>query len=468
MLLTITTTHQPAHELSYLLAKHPAKLQTFPLSYGQAHVYYPEVGDTRTTAALLLDLDAVGLVRGKQGSEGTLAQYVNDRPYVASSFLSVAIAQVFGSALRGVSKERPALADTPIPLELRISALPARGGEPLLRRLFEPLGHQVEVERLALDEAHPEWGESRYFRVTLRATHTLSTVLSHLYVLMPVLDHDKHYWIGQDELEKLLAHAGEWLAGHPDRELIATRYLGHRRSLVREALERLAADDTVDAEEAEERKAQGEEALEQKLSLNELRLQAVEEEVLAAEPRAVIDLGAGEGKLLKRLLAQRSIEHLLGVDVSPHALEIAERRLGLERLPPRQRQRIGLIQGSLTYRDRRFENFDVACLVEVIEHLELYRLEALERVVFEFARPRVVIVTTPNVEYNQRFSGLAPGKLRHADHRFEWTRAELSRWGQKIAERFGYELRVRGIGEEDPLLGPPTQAAIFSQRGGTP
>lgn len=465
MLLTITTTHAPAHELSYLLAKHPAKLQTFQLSHGQAHVYYPEVSEARTTAALLLDLDSVGLVRGKQGSEGTLAQYVNDRPYVASSFLAVAIAQVLGSALRGVSKERPALAETPIPLELRISALPSHGGEPLLRRLFEPLGHQVEAERLPLDDAHPEWGPSRYFRVTLRATHTLSTVLSHLYVLLPVLDHDKHYWIGQDELEKLLSHAGEWLANHPDRELIATRYLGHHRSLVREALERLAADETPDVEASEERKAEGEEALEQKLSLNELRLQAVEEEVMAAEPRAVIDLGAGEGKLLKRLLAQRSIERLVGVDVSPRALEIAEQRLHLDRLPPRQRARIALIQGSLTYRDRRFEGFDVACLVEVIEHLELERLGSLARVVFEFARPRVVILTTPNVEHNARFNGLAPGKLRHADHRFEWTRAQLAQWCQGVAARFGYAVRYRGIGEDDPLLGPPTQMAILTREG---
>ena len=153
MLLTITTTHRPASDLGYLLHKHPERFQSFNLSFGQAHAYYPEVGEDRCTACLLLDVDAVGLVRGRNPDRDfLLAQYVNDRPFVASSFLSVAIAQVFGSALQGRCKDRPELVTTAIPLEARLDVLPVRGGEAFLRAVFEPLGYAVEAVRHPLDE----------------------------------------------------------------------------------------------------------------------------------------------------------------------------------------------------------------------------------------------------------------------------------------------------------------------------
>src|SRR5215212_6869760 len=166
MLLTITNTHAPATDLGYLLHKSPYRVQSFPLSFGQAHVFYPEARPEQCTAALLLDVDPVGLVRNRRGPSGqgrSLEQYVNDRPYVASSFLSVAIAQVFGSALAGRSRGREELAQTPLPLRARISVLPCRGGEDFLRRLFEPLGYEIVAERHPLDEQFPEWGDSPYY-----------------------------------------------------------------------------------------------------------------------------------------------------------------------------------------------------------------------------------------------------------------------------------------------------------------
>jgi 3' terminal RNA ribose 2'-O-methyltransferase Hen1 len=196
MLLTLTTTHRPATDLGYLLHKNPGKVQSFELSFGRAHVFYPEASDERCTAALLLDVDAVGLVRSRKGPAGegfSLEQYLSDRPYAASSFLSVAIARVFASALAGTSRGRQELADTAIPLTARIAALPCRGGERLLRSLFEPLGYSVTADRHTLDERFPEWGESAYFTVELDATKRLCDLLSHLYVLVPVLDDDKHY-----------------------------------------------------------------------------------------------------------------------------------------------------------------------------------------------------------------------------------------------------------------------------------
>jgi 3' terminal RNA ribose 2'-O-methyltransferase Hen1 len=464
MLLTITTTHGPATDLGYLLEKHPARFQRFDLSFGCAHVFYPVVSAERCTAALLLELDPVGLVRGRRGGDGpTLGAYVNDRPYVASSFLSVAIAQVFGSALNGRSRERPELAASAIPFEVSLSALRCRGGQGLLERLFEPLGYQVVAEGGALDDTFPDWGPSAHFSVTLRGTQRLSDLLSHLYVLIPVLDSDKHYFVGADEVEKLLAKGEGWLGVHPERELIVSRFLKHRGRLMRDALERLRADEEIDADDADDERQGEEHAVEAKLSLNEQRLGVVIATLKSAGARRVIDLGCGEGNLLRELMRDREFTRIVGMDVSAHVLEWAKKKLGLEDLPERQRERIELLQSSLIYRDERLAGFDAACVVEVIEHLELDRLPAFERVLFEFARPATVIVTTPNVEYNVKFESLPRERRRHRDHRFEWTRAEFQAWATRVAERFRYTFRLARIGSEDPIVGAPTQMAVFSR-----
>lgn len=463
MLLTITNTQPPATDLGFLLHKNPARVQTFDLTFGRAHVFYTEATDARCTAALLLDIDPVGLVRGKPGADhtgGALAQYVNDRPYVASSFLSVAISQVFGSALGGRIKDRAELIDTALPLEARISVVPCRGGEAFLRRLFEPLGYEVAAEHHTLDERFPEWGESSYYTVTLRADVPLRDLLSHIYVLVPVLDNEKHYWVGEPEVDKLLRHGEGWLRDHPERDEIARRYLKYRRTLAREVISRLT--DTTDADAADDAHATEEEAVERPLSLNEQRLNSVVAALKSANARRVIDLGCGEGKLLRLLLADKAFDEIVGYDVSHRALEIASERLQLDRLPERQRSRLRLIHGSLNYRDRRLAGFDAAAVVEVIEHLDHARLSAFERTLFEFARPATVVLTTPNAEYNVRFETLPAGKFRHKDHRFEWTRGEFKAWAEQVAERFGYTVRLLPVGEEDAEVGAPTQMGVFT------
>jgi 3' terminal RNA ribose 2'-O-methyltransferase Hen1 len=464
MLLTITNTTAPAADLGYLLHKHPAKCQEFPLAFGKAHVFYPEADDARCTAALLLDVDPVGLVRNRRGPSGegrTLDQYVNDRPYVASSFLSVAISRVYGSALNGRCDDRPDAVEMPLQLEARIAMLPCRGGGTFLRSLFEPLGYEVVAEGHALDEQFPDWGRSPYYTVTLRTEARLQDLLSHLYVLIPVLDDDKHYWVNQDEVEKLLRHGERWLAEHPAREQITRRYLKHQRGLTRQALARLVEEEDPDPDATIEAHAHEEEEVERPLSLNEQRLSTVGAVVANSGAKRVVDLGCGEGKLLRELLKNKHIEKVVGLDVSHRALEIAADRLHLDRMPPKQRERIELIQGSLMYRDQRLAGFDAATVVEVIEHLDPPRLAAFERVLFEFARPATVIVTTPNVEYNVTLETLPAGKLRHRDHRFEWTREEFRAWADGVAARFGYIVQLLSIGPEDPDVGPPTQIGLF-------
>jgi 3' terminal RNA ribose 2'-O-methyltransferase Hen1 len=465
MLLTITTTHQPANELGYLLHKHPERFQSFDLSFGKVHVYYPEVGAERCTACLLLDVDSVGLVRGKNPNQSfLLAQYVNDRPYAASSFMSVAIAQVFGSALQGRCKDRPELVGTAIPLAARIDVLPVRGGERFLRGIFEPLGYEVEVVRSQLDERFPEWGYSPYFSVTVQKTTTLAELLTHLYVLIPVFDNRKHYWVGDDELEKLLTKGEGWLAGHPEKEEITRRYLKFQPSLFRLALARLVQEEEPDETEEDDRpKEKAEEVLEKPLSLNEQRLGAVVASLKASGAKRILDLGCGEGKLIRELLRDKQFDEIVGLDVSIRTLEVAERRLKMDRLPTMQANRLKLIHGSLMYRDKRLEGFDAAAIVEVVEHLDPPRLSAFERVLFEFAKPRTVVLTTPNREYNVTWETLPAGKFRHPDHRFEWNRQEFRNWSQRLAERFGYSVRFLPVGPEHPEFGPPTQMGVFQR-----
>lgn len=459
MLLTITTTHQPATELGYLLHKNPDKCQTFSLSFGKAHVFYPLASDRYCSAVLLLEVDPVKLVRGRGA---TLSQYVSDRPYVASSFFSVAISQVFGTALGARSKDKPELAQTPIPLIVNISVLPCRGGESLLRNLFEPLGYQVKAERIPLDQEFPEWGNSPYFTVELQNTIRLSELLSHLYVLIPVLDDDKHYWVGEEEVEKLLRHGEGWLNSHPAKNEITKRYLKRQYRLTRAALAQLTEEDNPDLDNIDQQQNQEEEVTEKTLSLNQLRLNTVLTTLKAKNVKNVIDLGCGEGNFLKLILQENCFDKITGVDVSYRILEIARERLEGLHLPRHQWEKLKLIQGALTYQDKRFYGYDGATLIEVIEHLDLPRLEALERVVFEFAKPKLVIVTTPNIEYNVKFENLATGKLRHKDHRFEWTRQEFQDWANNVAQKFGYQVEFQSIGEEDTIVGSPTQMAIFN------
>ena len=466
MLLTLTTTHRPATDLGYLLAKNPARPQSFVLPFGKAHVFYPEASEARCTAALVLEVDPVGLVRGRRGPSGeggALEQYVNDRPYVASSFLSVAMARVFGTALSGNSRERPELAETAIPLEAEVVCLPCRGGEKLLRALFEPLGYRVEARQHPLDEKQPAWGMSRYFTVRLAGTKRLTDLLSHLYVLIPVLDDGKHYWVGRAEVEKLLRHGEGWLATHPERELIARRYLAYRRSLARAALDRLVVEeDPAEATEPEEAAPEPE----RKVSLDEQRRTAVVTALKELRAARVLDLGCGEGKLLRALLKEKQFTEIVGMDVSLRTLDVAEDRLGLGpegRLPARVRERIRLIYGSLVYRDSRLSGFDAAAVVEVIEHLDPPRLAAFERNLFQFAQPKHVVLTTPNAEYNVKWASLPAGEFRHSDHRFEWTRAEFEAWARGVAERSGYSVRFVPVGPVDEAVGAPTQMGIFSR-----
>ena len=455
MFLSIATTHFPATDLGFLLMKHPDRAHEIELAFGKAVIFFPEADAQRCEAALTLDLDPVALVRGRGEGDGVIDRYVNDRPYAASSFLSVALNKAFRTAMTGVSRERPELAQTAIPLEIVVGPLPASKDD-LLERLFAPLGWRVDARRI-----ESEGGPSRYVELRLAGTLRLADALSHLYVLIPTLDVDKHYWVGDDEVEKLVAKAGPWLAAHPERETIARRYLRNRRSLARAALARLVPE--VELEAPPETVLRREEALEEPLRLHDRRLDTVVSLLKASGARSIADLGCGEGKLLQRLVKDRNFETLIGLDASAHSLERARERLKLDLAGGPDRERVRLLHGALTYRDARWADVDAAALVEVIEHLDEDRLPALADAVFGAARPKTVIVTTPNADYNVRFERLPAGQFRHPDHRFEFTRAEFARWAEAVAQRYGYAVEFSGVGEDHPEYGPVSQVGVFSR-----
>lgn len=485
MLLSITATVDPpssgdpggarlatATDLGFLLHKHPDRVQVFDVGFGRAHVLYPEVELHRCTATLLVEVDADRLGRRSRrarsgptapGAGFALTASINDRPYAASSLLSVALGRVFRSAVAGTCATRPELVDLPIALEVHLPVLSCRGGAGLLDRLFGPLGFAVDARAIALDAEHPEWGASRFLDVRLRTVAPLRDVLAQIYVLLPVLDDDKHYWVEASEIDKLLRHGGAWLAGHPDRELITRRYLRHRPRLTREALDRLIVVDGEQADADGEAAAAdlGEAEIERPISLNQQRLDAVAATLVAHGCTRIADVGCGEGRLVERLLREPSIEHIQGLDAAMRVLHRAADRLHLDTMSPRQRARVDLGQGSFLLRDERVRSVDAVAAVEVVEHVDPARLDAFVDAVLGWARPRVVVVTTPNVEHNVRFEGMAPGSLRHRDHRFEWTRDELASWAAAAADAHGYRVELSGIGTDDPEVGPPTQMAVF-------
>jgi 3' terminal RNA ribose 2'-O-methyltransferase Hen1 len=461
VLITVTTTHVPATDLGFLLVKHPARVQSMAVAGGTAYTFYPEATEQRCTAALLLDVD-LDAHRKRDTPEGfALGAYVNDRPYAASSLLSAAMSRMWRTGLKGESKDRPELATTAIPLTLRIPALRCKGGPELAEALFAPLGWTVTATAVPLDETRPDWGPSRYVDLTLTGTLRLADALTQLYVLMPVLDDAKHYWVAPDEVDKLLRAGDTWLAAHPSRALIARRYLAHRTNLTNEALARLSEVDGPEETVVDEDAELPDEA--RRVPLAAQRRDAVLEALKTSGAARVLDLGCGPGALLAALIADRRYAEIVGVDVSARCLEMAERRLHLKRLPERQRGRVRLLHSALTYRDNRLKGFDAAVLMEVIEHVDPPRLPALEDSVFGHAAPGTVVVTTPNVEYNVKYEGLPSGKLRHHDHRFEWDRTTFGDWARTTAERFGYTVAVTGVGEADPSLGSPTQMAVFSK-----
>ncbi|OKL40000.1 3' terminal RNA ribose 2'-O-methyltransferase Hen1 [Pontibacter flavimaris] len=454
MILEITTTHTPATDLGYLLHKHPDKVQSVELAAGKAHVFYPEATAARCTACLMLDINPVDLVRVRKGNYALQDQYVNDRPYTSNSFLSSAISKAFGSALNGRCNPRPDLPQTPMPFTLRLSSLRVDADLEAVERLFVPLGYELEVETIPLDTAFPTWGLSKYINLTLHKTCTLQELLTHAYVLIPVLDNSRHSYVSQHDIEILMQKGQGWLEQHPERDWITRRFLRNLRTYANEAILRLAGEEALPVSEYR--------SLLQE-SLHQQRLLRAFERLKESRAQRVLDLGCGSGKLLQLLLREGQFLKITGMDVSFSELQLAKENLHLDEASPALRERLSLFQGSVTYLDERLKGYDAVAMVEVIEHLDEERLPAMERVVFGYAAPDTVVLSTPNTEYNVRYEKLDAEAFRHEDHRFEWTREEFSNWCDHICRSFGYEVTIEPVGQEEPAIGAPSQLAVFKK-----
>jgi SAM-dependent methyltransferase len=499
MLITFTCHAPRAPEVGYLLGKNPGSVFEREFSAGTAWVFFTAVADDSVSFALLTEVDSVGLVRGPAAVAG-LDQYVNDRPYVANSLTSVALNVAFRTAMSGECKTLPERVAERMRWEVILPAVACDAGAECIESVFAPLGYGVETIRLPLDPQFPAWGPSDVYTVRLAGEQIVADVFNHLYVLLPVLDNAKHYYVTESETEKLLGHGGAWLAAHPARTLIARRYLRYKRPLILSALGRLrdadapaAPEDELGLQDAPAEAPDASSAVaalpagdapaavpdgaappmedapaarhaQREPGLHEQRLAAVMSAVREVGATSLADVGCGEGRLLALALAEPRLKRILGLDVSMRAL--AARRLRLERMPPAQRARIVVAQGSVLYRDQRLEGFDALALVEVIEHLDAARLGAMERVVFGYARPRRVVLTTPNREYNAVWESLAEGALRHEDHRFEWTRAQCQAWAERVALTYGYVARREEVGPMDAALGAPSQIVVLDRADG--
>ena len=196
--------------------------------------------------------------------------------------------------------------------------------------------------------------------------------------------------------------------------------------------------------------------------LHEERLDTVAQLVVASGAKSVIDLGCGPGELLARLAAAPQFQRIVGIDTSMATLVAAQRLLGLDE--KMNNGRVCLLQASFTQTAARLQGFDAALLVETIEHIAPERLSLVEHAVFIQGRPKMVLMTTPNQEYNV-VHGMRPGAMRHPDHRFEWGRPKFRRWATGLSQRTGYTVVFGDIGVADPFLGSSTQLAIFSRDG---
>lgn len=463
-----------ASDLGFLLHKNPYNVHDFTLSFGRAHVFYPQSSDESCTATLFAELDGIDIVKNyrmPKGNSRELKQYVNDRPYSVNSFFTVALSRVYRTAMGGTCNKQPELVKRDLPLSVHLPVLPSRGGEILIRNLFEPLGYEVSVRQYDFDADLQDWGASPYFDVTISNQIRLSELLKHLYVLIPVLDNDKHYWVGFDEVDKLIRNGKDWIPDHPQKNLIVSRYLKKQGSLTRKALAEFQVEESalkteddsdLDDSQVQERRSQAEEdQLEKKVRLNDLRIEKIARTIADLDVSSVMDLGCGEGKYLREYLKIQKLNKIIGVEVSTAVLDRAEQRLKIDRMPERVREKISLLQGSLTYKDQRLKSMDLATCIEVIEHIDEDRLDAFAESVFGFAKPKYAIITTPNVEYNVTFENMPEGKLRHNDHRFEWDRKTFQNWCQNICDKYNYKVSYDAIGEEHEEYGAPTQMALF-------
>lgn len=441
MLMTITCKGSDAQDLSWLLHKRPDRFQAFNLPYGTAYVFFPEYSDNKCIVTLLLDVESSGLNDICKAKDGEF-QYVNPRQYLSGSLLSGAITKVFASAIKGVCEEKPELVDKVFNYEMEITSFSCRLNPDYIEKLFLPLGYEIDFTKPSgqYSEIAQQFGNLK-----LIARTTLQKLLSQLFILLPVFDRQLHFWIGESQLEKFIRHSTGWLENHPEKSFIINEYFWPASELKYRVLEYFNAIPSADE------KAPG---------LNALRQEEIINSLIRHDATSILDLGCGNGSLLELLAQEKRFSKIAGMDIAARNIDEARKKL----CSPGRRlcEAEYVFVGSLTYKDKRISNYDALVLSEVIEHFELERMVLVMKNIFEHAKPRLFIMTTPNKAYNIEYL-LKYDEIRHPDHRHEFNEEEFTSFCQKFASQYNYELEMSSIGEKLPELGAPTLMGIFKK-----
>jgi 3' terminal RNA ribose 2'-O-methyltransferase Hen1 len=466
MLLTITCRGENATDIGYVLRKRPGRLLRFDRNKNTIGVlmYWPRVEDDLCQFAMQLDIDPLDMSPRRPGAiaASNLFDYVNDRPYATSRLMGSAIAWFL----------REALYDRPLPegapddvrervfdLEARIFAFEERG---LAKDAFEALGYETDVTPHVLDDEHPSWGLSPYADVRVRKNETVTELLQHLHVMLSALPKpSKNESATKEVAERLLRVSGTWLADHPMRNKLVWRYLSYDRALASDVMDKLACTTSEDtaSDGATSDDATDAEPKAKHVPLHTQVLDTVSAIIRESGCTSVLDAGCGDGKLVRLLLGIEQVERIGAADVSATSLRRLQSKL-TERRRTAMPDNLDVFQASVTMSDDRLRGYDAICAIEVVEHIDPRRIRDLERVVFEESGASLIVVTTPNREYN-RVYGIPSDLLRHPDHRFEWTRDEFARWVTHVCETYGYTSDMRGVGEVDEAAGQPTLVATF-------
>lgn len=446
MQLTIQASGDNVKAISYLLSKNPSNLYERNHKGHLVRLFYSKFTETELEVTIFVTPDPIELIKNNSNSYD-ITHYINDREFAVSSIFCSFIRSALGTALNGQPKEEHIKwVDHPFPFTFEFGPVVSTLTDEKLMNLFEPIGYEVTINRPEIEYSIPIKTKSSARYISIKGMKTLQEGLRHLFVLIPVIDNYKHYFIDEKEIEKLERYGEGWLEQHPLRDLI------YRQALRFKEIYSLVENSSKDEKKIEPVK---------KVRLNELRYEKIVNTVSEMKPRSVVDFGSGEGKLSVQLGFVEGITEILAVEPSESAsLKALER---FNKVKNKEKfVNPELLWGSLFYYDERLKDKDVIILCEVIEHIDESRLpKAMDTLLHDY-QPGALIITTPNRDYNELYD--MEEHLRHNDHRFEWTRAEFRQWCTERNHGNDYELLFDGIGEEHASQGFPTQMCVFKRK----
>lgn len=452
MQISLKVYGEHARMVSHLIAKNPHNLYERKEKGGLVRIVFTKNEEREVHILFFVTVDNMELTKN-QTNFSSITHYINDRESAVSSIFCSVLRKAVGTALNGKPKDEfKEWVNYSFPLEITFGPLSTKLTNHELAGLFEPLGYELTIEngKVLLPASFAKKSSAKF--ITLKANQTIQDCFRHLFVLIPVMDQYKHYYIDEKEVDKLKRYGEGWLSFHPKRNEIIKESLIFSDLIEKSRL--------IESKPSKEKQA----PLTKKKSLNQWRYEKIIETVKGLPHNSrIVDMGAGEGKLTAQLGFIRGIEELVAVEPSEREQLKAKKRI--EALVGKPDFLLPTFKwGSLFYYDSELEKKDIFILCEVIEHIDENRLGKIFDTIFTKYKPYHVIVTTPNQDYNAVYD-MNEAK-RHSDHRFEWTQQQFKEWTKYWESHANYKAQIDGIGEYVEGYGYPTQMVIFSQKRG--